>query len=228
MKTYPRMQVRTAIAPAAALTLFLSGCSGGSQTAAPAAPAASTTSSSGSTAPRAATTSSSSTAPKAANPVATESNPPGDIPDNQLFVGFTPPGTHVTVKTPEGWGRSTTSGDIVFTDKLNSITIHVAPAGSAPSPASVRTADVAALRSSVPKFSVGQVSTVQRAGGSAILLTYQGDSAPNEVTGKVVRDAFERYVYFHAGQRLDLTLSGPVNADNVDPWKTVSESVRWS
>ena len=29
------------------------------------------------------------------------------------------------------------------------------------------------------------------------------------------------------GRRLDLTLAGPTNADNVDPWKIVSDSVQW-
>jgi hypothetical protein len=60
-----------------------------------------------------------------------------------------------------------------------------------------------------------------------VLVRYQGDSPQDPVTGKVVRDAFERYVYYHNGQRLNLTLSGPTNADNVDPWRIVSDSVRW-
>jgi len=61
-----------------------------------------------------------------------------------------------------------------------------------------------------------------------ILLTYQGDSTPDQVTGKVVRDAFERYTFSRAGKRIDLTLSGPTNADNVDPWRIVSDSLRWN
>jgi len=48
------------------------------------------------------------------------------------------------------------------------------------------------------------------------------------VTGKVVRDAFERYTFYRAGKRVDLTLSGPTNADNVDPWRIVSDSLRWN
>jgi len=43
----------------------------------------------------------------------------------------------------------------------------------------------------------------------------------------VVRDAFERYTFVHGKVRVDLTLSGPTNADNVDPWRTISDSVRW-
>ncbi len=48
------------------------------------------------------------------------------------------------------------------------------------------------------------------------------------MTGKVAREAFERYTYFKAGTRVDLTLSGPTNADNVDPWRIVSDSLRWT
>ncbi|WP_256796422.1 hypothetical protein [Terrabacter sp. Ter38] len=69
---------------------------------------------------------------------------------------------------------------------------------------------------------------MSRTAGPVVLLTYQGDSAVDPVTGKVVRDAFERYSYFRAGTRVDLTLSGPVSADNVDPWRTVSNSLRWT
>ena len=83
------------------------------------------------------------------------------------------------------------------------------------------------LKSSVPHFNLGKVTTEQRSGSVVVLVRYQGDSPQDPVTGKVVRDAFERYVYYHNGQRLNLTLSGPTNADNVDPWRIVSDSVRW-
>lgn len=168
----------------------------------------------------------SSTTP--AGPRVTESNPPGDIPDNQAFVAFTPTGQHVSVKVPEGWARTSTGDVTTFTDKLNQVSFTVTTASKAPSIDTVRATDIPILQQSVPKFAMGSIKSVQRASQSVLLLTYQGDSAPNEVTGKVVRDAFERYVFFHAGQRLDLTLSGPTNADNVDPWKIVSDSVRWT
>jgi len=74
---------------------------------------------------------------------------------------------------------------------------------------------------------MGKLSEVIRRGGHAVLLTYQGDSPPDQVTGKVVRDAFERFTFYRAGRRVDLTLSGPTTADNVDPWRIVSDSLRW-
>lgn len=169
-------------------------------------------------------------------PAVTESNPPGDIPDNQAYVAYTasPAGAgagaapaRASVKIPEGWARAGDGTRTTFTDKLNSIQVKVSLASSAPTPASVTSQDVPALAASVPKFALHKVETVTRAGSRVTLLTYEGDSAADPVTGKVVRDAAERYTYVHGGTRLDLTLSGPVNADNVDPWRLVSDSVRW-
>jgi hypothetical protein len=74
---------------------------------------------------------------------------------------------------------------------------------------------------------MGKVSEITRPAGKVVLVTYQGDSAQDPVTGKVIRDAFERYLFYQGGKQLVLTLVGPVNADNVDPWKIVSDSVRW-
>ncbi|NEC88077.1 hypothetical protein [Streptomyces sp. SID12501] len=170
-----------------------------------------------------------STAPVRANPAPTESNPPGDIPDNQVFVAYRPTGgfTGFTVKVPEGWARTDKGGATVFTDKLNSVTITTATASTAPTVASVNSTVVPQLSGRVTKFASPKVSQVTRKAGPVVLLTYQGDSARDPVTGKVVRDAFERYAFSRQGHEVDLTLSGPVNADNVDPWRTVSDSFAW-
>lgn len=176
----------------------------------------------------AASTAESSTASTvAAGPVATETNPPGDIPDNQAFVPFAPPGGRFSVSIPEGWARQVSRTGASFTDKLNRVQISSTTETKDPTVATVQSAEVASLRSQVPQFAVGNISTVDRSAQQAILLTYQGDSAPDDVTGKVVRDAFERYTFVHGKIRVDLTLSGPTNADNVDPWRTISDSVRW-
>jgi hypothetical protein len=160
----------------------------------------------------------------------TESNPPGDIPDNQVYIAFRPTGgsfTGFTVKVPEGWARTGQGGTTVFTDKLNTVRITAASVSSAPTTGSVTNTVVPRLRSQVPKFAAPKVSEVTRHAGRVVLLTYQGDSAKDSVTGKVVRDAFQRYAFHRAGHEVDLTLSGPVNADNVDPWRIVSDSFTW-
>ncbi|MER5916644.1 hypothetical protein ABT124_41295 [Streptomyces sp. NPDC001982] len=174
----------------------------------------------------ASTSSSTGSAPNAAP---TETNPPGDIPDNQAYVAFQPSTgfTGFTVKVPEGWARTAKGTTTVFTDKLNRVQISAVSAPAAPTTGSVTNTVVPQLRTQVPKFANPKVTVIKRKSGSAVLLTYQGDSAADPVTGKVVRDAFERYAFYKQGHEVDLTLSGPVNADNVDPWRIVSDSFGW-
>lgn len=206
--------VTTAIVIAAGVA----GCSGSSS---------STSTPIGTTSSTSSTSSTSPSTPAQPAPAATESNPPGDIPDNQAFVAYAPAGQGFSVKVPEGWARTTKAGVTTFTDKLNRIEVTSAAASSAPTVQSVTETVVPAVKQQVPKFSMGKVTTVSRNAGKAVLLTYQGDSAPDQVTGKVVRDAFQRYMFFKNGRMVTLTLVGPTNADNVDPWRIVSDSLRW-
>jgi hypothetical protein len=207
--------------------VLMSACSGGGSSGSAASPAG-TPDTPSSIAPSSKATSAPSSGPATTQPpkpVATESNPPGDIPDNQAFVTFR--GTTFTVKVPEGWARSVSGTTTAFTDKLNRIEVMPSTAAAAPTAQSATTTVVPALRSTVPRFAMGKVSEITRPAGKVVLVTYQGDSAQDPVTGKVIRDAFERYLFYQGGKQLVLTLVGPVNADNVDPWKIVSDSVRW-
>jgi hypothetical protein len=47
------------------------------------------------------------------------------------------------------------------------------------------------------------------------------------VTGKVVLQDVERYVFWQAGTRATITLSSPKGSDNVDPWRKVTNSFGW-
>jgi len=137
-----------------------------------------------------------------------DTSPPGDIPDNQAFVVYTPPGARFSVKVPEGWSQTSHGRDVRFTDKLNSIelswdaTVPAAPAGA-------------------------KVSTVARKAGSAKRTTYVAQGQPDSVTGKTRTDAVERYEFTRGGRTVVVTLSGPKGADNVDPWRIVTDSLRW-
>lgn len=164
----------------------------------------------------------------AVNPNAAESSPPGDIPDNQVYVSYSPPGSGYSVKVPEGWSRSSSGGAITFTDKLNSIRLEAMPAGTAPTVASARKTLVPQLSHSVNGFVPGTVSIVSRSAGPALRIAYLASGKPDPVTGKVSQDAVERYIFVHKGKEAILTLSGPKGADNVDPWRIVTNSLRWT
>lgn len=159
------------------------------------------------------------------SPAATEFNPPGDIPDSTVFVPFTLAGVHIRV--PEGWARKSVNGDTIFTDHYNSIALHVGAASHAQTVAATKRNEVPQLKSSVSKFQLKQVTAATRAGQHVVEIVYLLDSAPDQVTGKVVRDIAYRFDFFHKGKEAVLTLTGPRNADNVDPWRLVSNSLRW-
>ena len=82
--------------------------------------------------------------------------------------------------------------------------------------------------SSDPTFHLVDVQPVTRTAGDGVLATYEIGSAPNPVTGKKALLAVERYVFNHQGTTVVLTLSGAKGADNVDPWKVVSDSLTWN
>jgi hypothetical protein len=165
---------------------------------------------------------------KGAAPPTREVSPSGDIPDNQAYVAFTPPGGGFSVKVPEGWAQRTAGGAVAFTDKLNTIRVESRAASAPLTAQKARSGELSSLAKSVKGFKPGNVSTVNRKAGTAVRITYLASSPADPVTGKTITDAVERYVFFHKGRAVVLTLSGPKGADNVDPWRLVTDSVRWS
>ena len=105
--------------------------------------------------------------------------------------------------------------------------IETRPLATAPNTESVSVDELPAIAASTPGYRSGTVTAVQRKTGPVMLITYQGASPPNPVTGKTGTDAIERYEFWRDGREVILTLSGPVGADNVDPWQTITDSLQW-
>jgi hypothetical protein len=217
------------LAAAVAAFAVFAACGGGGGGGGKAAPATSAAPATGAAPATTAAPGSTSTQDTkgAVNPNAPEVNQAGDIPDNQVFVAYTPPAGGYTVKVPEGWARSDSGGAVVFTDKLNSIRMETVDAATAPTVESVTRTDLPAIKAAAKNFEAGAVKVVTRKAGSAVLATYRADAAPNAVTGKVVHDDVERYEFWRAGKAVILTLAGPQGADNVDPWRIVTDSFGW-
>lgn len=168
---------------------------------------------------------SSSSSPNGVDPNAPEVVAPGDIPDNQVFVPFT--GSGYVVKVPEGWARSESGPEVVFSDRYNTIRIETASAPSAPTVSSVTATVPPQLRTANPGFVLGRVAQVNRSAGPAVLVTYEASSAKDPVTGKSVALDVERYEFWKNGNTVMITLSASKGSDNVDPWKTVTNSFAW-
>lgn len=199
------------------VALVASACGGSSSSPHSTAP--------GATSPDTGTTSGAGTG--GPNPNATETPPPGDIPDNQAFVPYSPASHAYTIKVPEGWAMTRAGQATLFTDKFNSIRVEKLTASTAATVSSAKANELPAIKAAAHGFVPGTVTTVARTAGTAIKVTYRADSAPNAVTGKVVVESVERYEFWRNGTEVVLTLSAPVGSDNVDPWRTVTDSFGW-
>ena len=157
-----------------------------------------------------------------------ESNPPGDIPDNLAFVPYRNNAGGYRFEHPEGWARVEHGSSVQFTDKLNGASAEVVSAASAPTVASARRDDVPRLRSSVPAFELRSVAAVTLAGGRAVLIVFRRNSNPDPVTGRQYRDEVQEFLLWKNGREIRFDLFGPVGADNVDAYRTMSNSLRFA
>jgi hypothetical protein len=158
-------------------------------------------------------------------PVPAESNPPGDIPDNLAFVPYSNAGGGYRFTHPEGWARVVHGTSVRFTDKLNGVTVSVARAAHAPTAASARRDEVPRLQSSEPAFQLVSVKSLTLPAGQGVLIIFRRNSKPDAVTGRQYRDEVQLYEVWHAGKLVRLELFGVVGADNVDAYRTMSQSL---
>jgi hypothetical protein len=158
---------------------------------------------------------------------AAEVSPGGDISDTQAYVPYGPTAGGYTVSVPEGWARTDLTNGAAFSDKYNNIRIEQTAAATAPTTASVQ-ADVVPQVAAGGGTAIAAPTKVTRKGGDAILVTYAQQSAPDATTGKRVTLAVERYLFWKNGSLVSVTLSAPKGSDNVDPWRTITDSFAWS
>jgi len=160
-------------------------------------------------------------------PVAPEHNPPGDIPDTQVFVTYRSP-LGFSIRVPEGWARTDERSSVRFADKYNTIEVSISSEQEPPSAATVEAAQVPALVGMERSVKVAKVTDVKLKGGRAVLVVYRSNSDPNPVTTKQIRLEHDRYFLFKDGKLATIDLSAPSGADNVDDWSLMAQSFRWN
>jgi hypothetical protein len=159
---------------------------------------------------------------------APEQNPAGDIPDTQAFVPYTSAPGGYTLDVPEGWARSTDSANVRFEDKLDGLSVTITAAATAPTAASARDHEVAALVTAGRAMIVDNLDDIKLPAGNAVLVKSTANSNPDPVTNKQVRIEQNIYLFFKAGKLATLTLWAPLGADNVDQWQRIATSFQWA
>ena len=162
----------------------------------------------------------------AEKPVAAEKNPPGDIPDSQVFIDYTSKDGYA-LKVPEGWARTDLATGASFVDKLDGVVVTRSDATQPPTVDSVRKDYLPVLQKEERAVQIGGVKAVKLPAGNAIRIAYSSNSVPNQVTNKQVRLENQRFLYFKDSKLVALELYAPFGADNVDQWKLMSESFQW-
>jgi hypothetical protein len=152
-----------------------------------------------------------------------EKNPPGDIPDDQVFVSYTSATGGYTVKVPEGWERMEKGQNVGFVDKFGGVAVTIEPSVNPPTLKEL----IAKLAKTEKAFKFRTSKEIQLPGGRALLIRYESESEINSVTNKSVRLENDAYVFSKDGKMAMLWFWAPLGADNVDQWKMMSESFRW-
>lgn len=159
-------------------------------------------------------------------PVAAEKNPPGDIPDSQVFIDYRSK-LGFTMKVPEGWARKDKGDGASFVDKLDGVVLTATDAKAKPDVSTAKTVYVEQLKKSERAVKVSAVKAVKLPSGEAIRIVYTSNSQPNPVTNKQIRLENERYLFYRNGKLVTLELYAPKGADNVDQWQLMSRSFAW-
>jgi hypothetical protein len=160
-------------------------------------------------------------------PVAPEKNPPGDIPDSQVFVKYASSQGGYEVEFPEGWARTTRGSNVIFTDKFDGLSVTITNAAGTPSVKSLRKNQAKQLKETGRAVRIKSIKAIRLSNGPAVLMVYRSNSEPDPVVNKQVRLENSSYFYYKNGKLAELRLWAPLGADNVDQWNRISNSFRW-
>ncbi|MGH7709569.1 MAG: hypothetical protein ACREM6_16885 [Vulcanimicrobiaceae bacterium] len=149
-------------------------------------------------------------------PNVVQTNPPGDIPDTQLFVTYRSANGY-SVLFPEGWSRASSGSTVTFRSNYDGEQITTR-SKSDPN---------ATVRALFPSAANMKVTHVTLHGTPATLVSFRSHSNSNAVTGRSVTLENQSFVFLHGTHEAVLSLWAPQGSDNVDQWRKISQSFHW-
>lgn len=163
----------------------------------------------------------------AETPVSPENNPPGDIPDTQVFVNYTSAAGGYQLQVPEGWARTEKGTDVAFANNYDGVKVEVISVSYTLSSDNIKNNYVAALEKNGRAVTVNSINDVKLKNLPAVKLSFSSNSDPDPVTNKQIRLENESYFFIKDGKMAVMSFWAPYGADNVDQWKLMSDSFSW-
>jgi hypothetical protein len=237
METHPTKWRRLSFLPL--LGVVLAACGGAVvNSAAPSSPSSAPSSGVPTTVPSApvaigapSTSASASPAPASESP----SQPPdtggstttGDVPDNAVFLTYKDVAHGFSIQYVEGWQVTTRADGVVIHDKDSSETVAVV---APPSDIGVYISgtDLPALQAQGGFKLVRQDKVKVGATRSYDHLVFEVLSPPDPVTGKQIPSTVDRYYVPGTTSLAIVSLLTPNGVDNVDAFRQMIESFKWS
>jgi hypothetical protein len=164
--------------------------------------------------------------PAASEPDSSTGTTSGDVPDNAVFLTYADAGHGFSVQYVEGWQVVPSGDGVSIHDKDSRETIAIVPA-QADVAAWVNSTDLPALRAETG-FNLIKQDTVKVRSATLVHLSYHLPAPPNPVTGKQVPSTIDRYYVPGATGLAVVSLSTPDGVDNVDAFRQMIESFKWS
>ena len=150
----------------------------------------------------------------------------GDIPDNAVFLDYRGTNPAFSIKYVEGWQVGQRPDGVVIRDKDSSEAVSIV-APQADVPGYVASSDLPFLRAQTG-FKLDRQDTVKIGGTTYVHLVYHMPAAADPVTGKQVPSTVDRYFVPGPNGLAIVSLSTPDGVDNVDAFRQMIESFRWS
>ena len=150
----------------------------------------------------------------------------GDVPDNAVFLTYHQATLGFSIKYVEGWQVTTQPDGVVIRDKDSSETVAVVATTAEPAAYASGT-DLPALQGQAG-FKLIKQDTVKVGGSTYVHIAYHLPSPPDPVTGKQVPSTVDRYYIKGTGTIAIVSLATPDGVDNVDAFRLMIESFKWS
>jgi hypothetical protein len=150
----------------------------------------------------------------------------GDIPDNAVFLTYKGGTPAFAIQYVEGWQVTPQAAGVVIRDKDSSETVTVV-ARQADVAGFVAATDLPSLQAQAG-FGLVRHDTVKVGGTSYVHLVFDQQSPPDSVTGKQVPQTVDRYYVPGPAGLAIVSLATPNGVDNVDAFRQMITSFKWS